>query len=146
MINKFFFIIKSVILLTLIINISLLTCYANPIPVFCMAGWVKDCSSVTEIGEYDADTYSKLKFYSTRGSEIGEYDADTYSKLKFYSISGSEIGEYDADTNSKLKFYSISSSEIGEYDADTYSKLKFYSISGSLSGSRITNMNTLELR
>ena len=60
------------VLMTLLLLIfSVTPCYANPIPVFCMAGWVKDCSSVTEIGEYDADTYSKLKFYSISGSLSG---------------------------------------------------------------------------
>ena len=68
----------------LIVDMSL----ANPIPVFCFAGWIDKCkvdSTKTSISEYDNKTYHKLKFYSISGNEISEYDNKTYHKLKFYN-------------------------------------------------------------
>ena len=104
MINKFFFIIKSVILLTLIINISLVTCYANPIPVFCMAGWVDTCMNHHNVTEYEY-AGSPLKHYSISGSSITEYEY-AGGPLKHYSISGSSITEYEY-AGGPLKSYSL---------------------------------------
>ena len=82
--------VKSIIKLLIVVFIQLLMVdfsFANPVPVFCLAGWHKCCDAKANssiIHEHDPDTNATLKVYDCRGSSIVEHDPDTNATLKVY--------------------------------------------------------------
>ena len=58
--------------------------FANPIPVFCLAGWVDKCTNIRTIIEYEY-AGSPLKTYSITSGNIIEYEY-AGSPLKTYSL------------------------------------------------------------
>ena len=89
---------------------------ANPIPVFCMAGWLDACKFSTTPNNYSASNNYYIK----------EYDYPTDQPLKYYSGSSDYIKEYDYKTDQPLKYYSGSGGYIKEYDYKTDQPLKYY--------------------
>ena len=66
------------------------SCFASPIPIFELFGWIEDKNATIDEYKYDEDGYSKrIKNYSKFNNSIDEYeyDEDGYSKrIKRYSL------------------------------------------------------------
>ena len=82
--GKLFFILKSIIFLISFITVNNSNSYANPIPVFCLAGWIDNCKGYTGITEYEY-AGTPLKTYSLSGVGITEYEY-AGAPLKTYSV------------------------------------------------------------
>ena len=128
---------KNIIISIFTILITASYTLANPVPVFCLAGWIDACKGYSSATEYDYSKEGISKRYSLSGSNISVYDKNnniTYSisgtnifeyggANRMYSISGSNISEYGGAN----RMYSISGSNISEYGGAN----RTYSISGS---------------
>ena len=87
-------------------------CYANPIPVFWLFGWIDaDTSDIYEYNGRTTDFNKCVKSYDMSGSTIYEYNGCTtdFNKcVKSYDMSGSTIYEYNGrttDFNKCVKSY-----------------------------------------
>ena len=111
---------KNLIITIFTILITATYTLADPIPVFCLAGWIDACKGYSSATEYDYSKEGISKRYSLSGSDIFVYDKNNNRK---YSISGTNIFEYGG-TNRR---YSISGTNIFEYGGAN----RRYSISGT---------------
>ena len=87
--------VKNIIITICTILITASYSLANPIPVFCMAGWLDACKFSTTPNNYSASNNYYIK----------EYDYPTDQPLKYYSGSSDYIKEYDYKTDQPLKYY-----------------------------------------
>ena len=120
------FTVKIIMVLFLNLLVAPLS-YANPIPVFCLAGWIEGCKDkgYDDVRTYDA-AGNRQNSYELFGSTIRKYGPG-YEKLKSYDLFGSTISEY-GPRYEKLKSYDLFGSTISEYDAQTGIKLKTYDL------------------
>ena len=93
---------KNIIITICTILVTASSTLANPVPVFCLAGWIDACKGYSRIDEDDTSGHT-LKYYRIYNSRIDEDDTSGHT-LKYYRIYNSRIDEDDTSGHT-LKYY-----------------------------------------
>ena len=108
---------------------------ANPIPVFCMAGWLDKypnwknaCNSISYMTELDYSSERGEKIYKLYPSMITELDYSTERGEKIYKLYPSMITELDYSSERGEKIYKLYPSMITELDYSTERGEKIYKL------------------
>ena len=99
---------KNLIISIFTILITASYTLADPIPVFCLAGWIDACKGYSSATEYNKSAEKYTKKYNLVNNTINEYDNSALRVTKKYSLDNNTINEYDNSALRITKVYTLS--------------------------------------
>ena len=98
---------KNIIITIFTILITASYSLADPVPVFCLAGWIDACKEFSTATEYNRSKLSTTKRYNFQDTNITEYDISKRATTKRYNLNADCITEYDISKRATTKRFNF---------------------------------------